>query len=479
MAKNLFKLDCSLKEPLYMQLYQRVREGIFSGLLSVGQRVPSIRSLSSELNVARGTVELAYQLLISEGLLVAKGAQGTFIAPEADLLRRSPVKDTQGSPDYHMQQKGAAYHHSGKIVLFQLGIPALDSFPMALWARLSTRALRDSDNANLNYPDSQGWLPLRHALASYLAVSRGVICLPEQIFISSGFRSSLLLIMQSLFKHGDAGWFEEPGYHIARDFLQQIGINPLPVNVDKHGIDIYQQPQSDKQVKFALVTPTHQSPTNVTLSLERRLALLEWADKYQNWVIEDDYDSEFRYQGRPIPALKSLDQKGRVIYCGTLSKSLFPALRLSYIVVPTTQVSRFKDIAQILGNDCPVWTQTMTQYFIQEGYFTRHLRKMRNLYRERRQYLINAINRILIDICSIHHQAGGMHIVVELKGLSAVKLVMLANQEGLGIQALADWCQQPCFQQIILLGFTNITSEQEALSLCKKLKKISDMIVVD
>lgn len=469
----MFKVDSTLNEPLYMQLYHRFRDAIESGQLLAGQRVPSIRTLASELNVARGTVELAYQLLTSEGILIGRGAKGTFIASMANFLRNTKSITANQLHQDNPCAEGTHFYHENELLPFQLGIPALDVFPLTLWSRLTHRVLRNIEPVQLGYPDPQGFMGLREALASYLAVSRGVACSPEQIFISSGYRASLFLILRSLFQEGDIGWFEEPGYHIAREFLQKMGMVLVPIGVDDQGMDIDLGNKMAVNAKFALVTPTHHSPTNVTLSLKRRMDLLKWANQHASWVIEDDYDSEFRYLGRPIPALKNLDKDHRVIYCGTLSKVLFPSLRLSYTVVPINQVTQFQSTARSLGGNSPIWTQQICQLFIQEGHFSRHLRKMRNLYKQRRQYLIDAITQVFAGILLVHQQSGGMHIVAELiNGQSAEKFVMRANKQGFAIQALDSWMQSNNSSQIILLGFTNIKNVHDAFNLCLQLKKI-------
>nr|ELR5072641.1 PLP-dependent aminotransferase family protein [Providencia stuartii] len=226
-----------------------------------------------------------------------------------------------------------------------------------------------------------------------------------------------------------------------------------------------------------MVTPTHQSPTNAVLSLERRLSLLEWAHKQGSWIIEDDYDGEFHYQGRPLPALKSLDSQERVVYCGTFSKTLFPALRLSYIVVPPSAIERFKSTANILGNQCSVWQQQATSQFINDGHFLRHLRKMRNLYRQRKYFLIEAISEVLPNIFEIQPQSGGIHILVKLvNGKSTGDYVKLANEYGLKIESLNEWSIKNKVSPFLLLGFTNIKSKLEAVSLCDQLRIIDSKL---
>ena len=481
--KIFLKIDTTVNTPLYLQVYQRFHEGIYNGQLQAFQRVPSIRSLASELNVARGTIELAYQLLISEGLLIAKGAKGTFIAQSVKNIQENQLNNNSHINSLPLEIKDKAQDDNQyysvveppkNIIPFKLGIPALDAFPIKLWSRLSANVLREANITQLSYPDPQGLLSLREDLARYLVMSRGINCSPDQIFISAGYCTSLTLIMQSLFKVGDIGWFEEPGYHIARTYLQHIGIQLVPIEIDNNGIMVKQGEQLAPKAKFALVTPTHQSPTNVSLSLERRVELLDWADKNQSWIIEDDYDGEFRYQGRPLPALKSLDKHERVIYCGTMSKALFPALRLTYIVVPATQIQRFYSVANIISNQRSIWQQEITHRFIRDGHFARHLRKMRNLYRQRRLYLIDAITKNLSDVFDIQMQSGGMHIIVKIiNGLSSKKFAEQAHKIGFGLESIDEWSMNKSNKQILILGFTNIKNEIMANEYCEKLKIIS------
>lgn len=463
-----FKLDSQLQDPLYLQLYQRFIFAIQSQQLKPQDRIPSIRALASELNISRGTVELAYQILISEGLLEAKGAAGTFISEAAGHL-----PSMEKPNDLELNKKSISITSMiGQLdQTFQLGLPALDAFPLKLWNRLTNRALRAEMGQTLKYPDPQGDLALRQQLASYLGISRNVQCSPEQIFINTGYRASLWLITQTLLQKNDLGWYEDPGYFIARDFLKQMQMNLIKVPVDENGLRVDIGIQKSPQAKFAIVTPTHQSPTNVTLNLERRLALLDWANQNHSWIIEDDYDSEFHYQGRAQPTLKSLDNHHRVIYCGTFSKTLFPALRLSYIVVPITHVAEFKKMANILGDHAPLLSQKIVQQFILEGHFYRHLRKMRKLYKERRQYLLNAIDQELSEIMTVHPQMGGMHLIAEIKPkISAAELVTRAQNAGITLQSIDHWYEKKPLKEQILLSFTNIVSFEMAQKLCRQLR---------
>ncbi|NAN55829.1 PLP-dependent aminotransferase family protein, partial [Pseudomonas protegens] len=403
-----FELDRSQTAPIYRQLYQRFRESIADGRLRPGDRVPAVRALAAELNLARGTVEAAYQLLIGEGYLTARGAAGTIVTPQL-----APVSaPTQRAP---VAPKTYQATHAGTSPLaLQMGLPALDAFPRKLWTRLAGRQLRQAGVEGLVYPDARGYAPLRAAIASYLGISRGISCHPEQIFVCAGYRACLDLISHTLMRPGATCWLEEPGYFMARSALLEAGAQLVPVPVDDQGLDVAQGIARAPEAGFAVVTPTHQSPLGMSLSLPRRLALLDWANRQGSWIIEDDYDSEYRYQGKPLPALKSLDQQGRVLYTGTFSKVLFPGLRLAYLVVPAEQTPAFARQADRLHNHCPHLLQATVAAFLNEGHFARHLNKMRGLYARRRQWLVEALHQKVGGRLQIDPQAGGMHVVAGL-----------------------------------------------------------------
>lgn len=441
--------------PLYLQIYQRYCHAIASGALNAGDRVPSVRSLASELNLARGTVEMAYQMLIGEGYLISRGAAGTVVAAGLNRLVEAPPSPrpaaapapTQGIP------------HSD-ILPFQLGVPALDLFLRKSWARLATRHLR---NMEMVTPDPAGHPALRRAIATYLGISRGIRCSHEQVFITVGYRGALDLVCRALLRTGDLGWFEEPGYFHARQFLQQAGLRLHPVPVDMHGMDVSQGEQTADEARFAVVTPTHQSPMGVALSLPRRLALLEWAERRNAWIIEDDYDSEFRYHGRPLPPLKSLDHQGRVLYTGTFSKVLYPGLRLAYLVVPEAQVARFRElVAQLPGAGNPVLQATLAD-FMEQGHFTRHLSKMRRVYAERHGYLVDALATRLGERLRVQPQAGGIQLLAQVAGgATDQQLVEVAQANGLALHALSSWYMNPAQQRGVMMGFANFASAEQA-----------------
>jgi GntR family transcriptional regulator / MocR family aminotransferase len=458
--------DRHLDMPVYRQLVRRFRDAIETGKLAPGKRVPSVRSLASELNLARGTVEAAYQILIGEGYLVARGPAGT-VSPQLPNGRQPRAAAPR--PDEPPRGDSAA---SGPKP-FQMGIPALDAFPRMPWIRLTGRHVRAMATPSLDYAPPQGHDGLRRALSAYLGVSRGIDCSAGQIFITAGYRGALDLICRTLLRAGDTGWFEDPGYIHARRVLEHAGMRLVPVPVDDDGLCVEAGLRRAADARFAVVTPTHQSPLGVALSLPRRLALLDWARQQRAWIVEDDYDSEFRYDGRPLPALKSLDRHHRVLYTGSFSKVLYPGLRLGYLVVPDEQVAAFRDTAGWLGGSGQMLMQSVVADFMEQGHFARHLKKMRALYATRRAWLIDALGKVFGDALDIPPRAGGLHVVAYWRtAVDDRAVARMANLQGFSIQPLNDWSPGGRMPPGMLLGFTNLTSAQQALTLVRRLYRL-------
>ncbi|WP_414696704.1 PLP-dependent aminotransferase family protein [Paraburkholderia sp.] len=468
------QLNRDRAEPIYLQLYRRYREAIAAGRLQPGDRVPSVRSLASELNLARGTVELAYQMLTSEGYLVARGPAGTVVSHGLEKLAGArPKAARRPAPVARSLAPGT----SSTLHPLQMGLPALDAFPHKTWARLAGRAARTLDTAVLGYPDPAGYEPLRREIATYLGISRGIACAAEQVFVTSGYRGALHLISHALLKAGDTGWFEEPGYPIARRYLEHMGMRLKPVPVDDEGLNVSAGIRRANDARFAVLTPTHQSPLGVALSLPRRLELLQWASRQHAWIVEDDYDSEFRYHGRPLPALKSLDRGGRVLYTGTFSKVLFPGLRLAYLVVPEQQVERFQSVAQELAGACPILQQRTVAEFIEQGHFARHLRKMRTLYAARRKCLVDTLSDMFGPRLHVRPQAGGIHVAAYLNdGQDDRPLAAAARERGLAIEPLSGWHMTKTSRSGLLMGFTNVVDARHAQTLASTLKQAFDAL---
>lgn len=464
-------LDRATDLPLYLQISQRFKSAIENGHLRAGHRVPAVRALAIELGIARGTVDMAYRLLTDEGYLQSRGAAGTVVS---STLYRSPPAPSP--PPCAPRVRTSPYDGKPPKAL-QLGLPGLDVFPRKVWNRLVGQRLRTSDITSLAYPHPAGHETLRERIATYLGVSRGVDCLPEQVMVTTGFRASLALIFDSLASPSDTCWFEDPGYILARPFLHGAGLNVVPVPVDTEGLDVDAAIRRAPRARFALLTPSHQSPLGVALTLPRRMALLQWAAREQSWIIEDDYDSEFRFQGRPLPALKSLDRDDRVIYSGTFSKVMFPGLRLAYIVVPRSLVARFEAASGRLNGGCPQLLQTAVADFIAQGHFYRHLKKMRLLYAARRQMTQQVFNHVLSEHLHITLPPGGLHILADLvEDCDDVAMGEKAWMAGLAAQPLSPWYIQAPARRGLLMGYANIMNERQAMDIAVRLRQAIHMI---
>lgn len=466
--RSISPLDSTAAAPFYRQIYDRFRGAIDSGVLKPGDRIPSARALTKELGLARGTIEAAYSLLAAEGYIQARGQAGTIVTP--DLKPRAPASSPAPRPDTDF---AATSFRPESILPFQMGLPALDAFPRKIWARLGARCVRAMQPSDMVHPAVYGWPALRAQIAAYLQVSRGINCSASQIFVTSGYRHSIELIAHALLKAGDRVWLESPGYPPTRELFGHIQIAVVPVPVDRDGMVVSDGMKLAPRARAAVVTPAHQSPLSVSLSLPRRLALLDWAARSNAWVIEDDYDGEYRYVSRPLPALKSLDRDGRVIYAGTFSKVLFPGIRLGYIVVPEAQVERFEEIAQAFVGGSPQLTQAVVTAFITEGHFTRHIQRMRKLYAERRQATAAGLESVLAKQVRIDKQPGGMHLILRLQSrLSDRRLVARMRDDGLYAEALTDWTIGHAGPSALLLGFTNIASQRTAETLGKRIARL-------
>ncbi|WDB99052.1 PLP-dependent aminotransferase family protein [Escherichia albertii] len=438
--------------PRYQDIARQLKTAIEQGELKPGARLPSSRTWSQELGVSRSTVESAYAELVAQGWLSRRGQVGTFVS---DQIR----------PQKSAVDVVAFAGESQQPLPFQMGLPALDLFPRELWARVMGRRLRTQTRFDLALGDVCGETVLREAIVDYLRVSRGIDCQPEQVFITHGYAASMTLILHALAKPGDGMWMEDPGFPLIRPIITRHGVEILPVPVDDNGLDATSGIQNYPDARFALITPAHQSPLGVALSLARRHQILEWAERSRSWIIEDDYDSEFRYHGKPLPALKSLDAPQRVIYAGTFSKSLFPALRCAWLVVPVEQIAQFRQQASLAPCAVPILWQNSLADFIHEGHFWRHLKKMRQHYAQRRQWIEQALMQQGFQVVP---QKGGIQLVIRLPG-DDIALARKASAAGLAVQALSDWRIQSSGEGGLLLSFTNIINENMAQQVVQQL----------
>jgi GntR family transcriptional regulator/MocR family aminotransferase len=457
--------------PAYREIYRRIRDAIDTGRLGPGDRIPSARGMASELGVARGTVEEAYQLLVAEGYLVRRGAAGSIVSPEIGangVARDTPldrVRRARVTP-----KRATAPPVAPRPSPFQMGVPALDAFPKAQWTRIAARQARRLGQSDLLYPDPLGFAPLRESIARYLALGRGIACSPDQIVITAGYKGALELVALALLKPEDTVWTEDPGYPIAYRLLAAMGVRVANIPVDAEGICIATAESMVPEGRLAVVTPSHQFPTCVTLSLSRRLALLAWAKQTKSWIVEDDYDGEFHYAGRPLPALKSIDRADRVLYAGSFSKTLYPGLRLGYLVLPESLVARVGAVARVRNMGPATHLQAVVAGFMEEGHFGRHLRRMRNLYAARRSALIEALQRTLGDELELRVASGGLQLLANVPDSRRdVVLVAQAQAQGYALHALSTHCQRVRGQNALLLPFTNVP-EASALRICQRLK---------
>lgn len=463
---GLSSLDPQAGMPLYQQIYLRLRNAITDGLISPGQRIPAARALAKELGLARGTIESAYSLLASEGYVQARGQAGTVVMPGLEHIGGTPLPAEPASASI------PALPQTQPVASFQMGLPALDAFPRKIWARLAARCARSTQIQDMVYPPLAGVTILREAIAGYLRVSRGINCVPQQVFITSGYRDTIELVSRTLLAAGDKAWVEDPGYGPTKDMLASMGMALVPVPVDNEGICVEQGKERAADARLAIVTPAHQSPLSVSLSLARRLALLDWAAHSNAWIIEDDYDGEYRYLGRPLPALKSLDGEGRVIYSGTFSKVMFPGLRLAYCVVPQGLVTRFGDAVQIHGSGAPALVQAIVTAFMKEGHFSRHIQRMRRLYAERRVAVAAGLMDVLAERLRVELQPGGMHLILrprEGAGMDDVAIARRMCEQGMFAHGLSSWYLKPPVTHGLLISFTNVVSRDMARQLGERI----------
>ena len=466
--KDVPELDRAKKTPLFRQVYERYRSAIEQGTLRPGDRVASARSLAAELGVARGTIEAAYNQLTGEGYFSSRGQAGTVVSPSLPphrpAKREQPRRTDKPAPD--------ALKQPGEPPLMQLGIPALDAFPRKLWSRLAARRARATSAADMFYGDPCGYPPLREAIAAYLLVSRGVSCHASQVLVTGGYRASLALVARTLLKKDERVWIEDPGFPPTQEVLRAAGHRAVPVPVDEDGLVVARGLRKAPEARMAVVTPSHQAPLGVSMTLARRLQLLDWASKANAWIVEDDYDGEYRYAGAPLPALKSLDGHDRVLYAGSFSKVLFPGLALGYLVVPESLCSRFEEAARIWSNGSPQSTQAVVADFMREGHFPRHLKKMRLLYARRRAMLVAGLQKAFGDSMHVDLRSGGMHLIARFDGREEddVTLARRAQQAGLNCQPLSARGVSGPGTQGLLMGFTNIATAAEAGRLAARLR---------
>ena len=455
-------LDPTAPAPMYRQLADWFRRAILDGRLQPGQRVPSTRQLAEELAVSRIPVLAAYEQLFAEGYLETFTGAGTRVARAIPETTRRPAARSPaarpGKPRRLSRRAGLTrameFSWLTNLGAFRVGLPALDRFPAAAWSRLVSRHSRRLGAADLYYGDTLGHLPLREAIAAYLGTFRAVRCEAEQILVTTGSQQGLQLAAQLLLDAGDSVWMEEPGYTGAHQAFALAGARLIPVPVDAEGLDVAAGLRRDRDARAAYITPSHQFPLGVTLSAARRMQLLDWAAHHGAWIIEDDYDSEYRFGGRPIASLQGLDTEARVIYLGTFSKVMFPAMRLGYMVLPKDLVPVFAAAREGTDTCSSSLYQLVMADFIREGHFARHIRRMRTLYGERRRALWEAIAAELGDELEVIGAEAGMQLTALLpRGVSDVAVAQKAARQGISARPLSASCLKPPARGGLILGY--------------------------
>jgi GntR family transcriptional regulator / MocR family aminotransferase len=464
-------LDPAAAVPLRRQLYDWFRGAIVEGRLRPGQRLPSTRRLARELDVSRITVLWAYEQLIAEGYLQSVRGSGTVIAasipaPAGSGRMRTGIASRRQTGKVRLSRQTARLLQLRQDETLPVAgafrnTPALDHFPRRAWSRLVSRHVRRDPPHELGYADPMGEPALRTAIAEYLGTVRGARCDLSQVMITAGSQQGLHITLCALLDPGDRVWMEEPGYPGAHQALVMAGCEPAPVPVDGEGLIVERALQRCASARAAYVTPSHHYPLGMTLSAGRRLQLLNWARSADAWVIEDDYDSEYRFGGQPISSLQGLDGDARVIYMGTFSKVCYPALRIGYLILPRALLPAFCAVREAIDIFPPVLHQRALADFMREGHFARHIRRMRALYAERRERLILALRRHFGNAVEIVSAMAGIHLVVRLPAsVDDESAAARARASGIACTALSVCCLERPRWRGLILGYGGVASEQ-------------------
>jgi len=468
-------IDQKSGQPLYRQIYTHVRQCILDGRLAPGARLPSTRQLAADLRVSRSTAVQAYEQLRAEGYIEGLGGAETRVSgalpdsfvrtgprePDSTItpLRSSLVPSTRARATLAVMRRHNPPFGLGPRA-FRAGVPAVDVFPVDTWGRIMARRWSRTPARDLAYGDPFGYRPLREAIADYLRAARGVRCTADQVMVVAGSQQALDLTSRVLLDQGDKVWLEDPGYHGARGAFTAAGATIIPVPVDQDGLDVMAGRTLAPDARLAFVTPSRQLPLGSTMSLPRRLALLEWASASRAAIFEDDYDSEFRYASRPLPALQGLDRAGCVLYAGTFSKVTFPSMRLGYLVVPPSLIDVFGAARHFADFHSPFLEQAVMTDFIVEGHFERHIRRMRAIYHERQVLLVNLARERLGGLLDVRPADAGMTVVGWLGGgLDDVATARAAERAGLHVLPLSPLAVRP-LPPALLLGYAGVRDDE-------------------
>ena len=462
MNELTMNLEPKSSVPLYEQIYQYIKNDIQTGRISAKEKLPSTRSLASYLEVSRSTVELAYEQLLSEGYIEAVPYRGYYVLDVQQLYRfrtKKVEKKTENKP-----QVDCRYDFSPNGV-------DLKHFPYQVWKKLSKDVLSEDKSSLFQTGDPQGEYGLRYVICGYLYQARGVNCTPDQIIIGAG-NDYMLLLLRTILGEGYKAAFENPTYKQAYRLFRKLDYQVCTVNMDKYGMEVETLKKLDADIAY--VMPSHQYPLGIVMPIKRRMELLAWAEEKEGrYIIEDDYDREFRYKGKPIPALKGYDAAEKVIYMGTFSKSIAPAIRMSYMVLPNPLLRRYRETCMFMNSTVSRVDQMILQHFIEDGYYERHLNRMRALYKSRHDILLNSL-RSHFPSCKISGENAGVHLLLTFTdGRTENELIQSALEKGIKVYALSayDIGEAKNGGASVLLGYANI-EEQEIEQAVKILKSV-------
>lgn len=468
-------VDSGSETPLYRQISVWFQRAILAGQLQPGQRVPSTRALAKELGISRIPVLSAYELLIAEGYFRPFVGAGTCVSesipdaayrPDKSGIANAAAIGPESAARRTISRRASAMAGPAQAWLSRCrGCTDLEHFPIGIWSKLVSRHARKISRDIMGYGDPLGYGPFREAVAEYLGAFRAVRCDPSQVMITTGAQQGLLISALTLLDSGDDVWVEDPGYPATHQALRAAGAQLVPVPVDAQGLQVACGIEAASRARAAFLTPSHQFPLSVTMSAARRIELLSWAARTGAWIVEDDYDSEYRFNGSPIASLQGLDNEGRVIYVGTLTKVMFPALRLGFIVIPKDLIPSFLHMrnANDTFSTSTLYQMAMTD-FIREGHFSRHIKRMRAVYMERRNRLTAAIGVRSDGLLEVVGEDAGMHVVALLPpDIDDVAVVTQAQQSGIRVNALSQCCVRPPERGGLLLGYAYANSIAEAI----------------
>jgi GntR family transcriptional regulator/MocR family aminotransferase len=457
-------VDATSETPLLQQVYQLLRGAILAHALTPGSRLPSTRQLADRLGVSRTSVLSAYDQLLAEGYVEGRAGSGTYVTQDVPQPPIAPaVLKTPGSKPTgrRLSSAGTRFRKLAQTlsppedIPFSTGCCSVDAITIESWRRIGSKQMKTLEKVNLHYADPIGELSLRIEVAQYLRAARAVRCEPEQIIIVSGAQQALDLSLRALVNPGDSVWIEDPGYLGARAAVRAVGANLIPVPVDESGLVVSAGIVAEANARAAYITPSHQYPTGAVLSMRRRLEILAWARDHDAWIIEDDYDSEFRYVGRPLAALQGIDDDARVIYVGTLSKMLFPGARVGFAVVPKDLVDVFTGAKFVTDRQPPTLQQAMVADFMRSGFLTGHIRRMRLQYREARDVVVAAITQYMGDLVEVEVPECGIQLIVRFKDdISDVEVANKARAKGIVVKPVSSLYLNAPARQGLLLGYS-------------------------